>query len=96
VRSRVVEARARQAVRLGEGRSNRKMSAREAEECGLHADVVDALNRALPYPHEAGRRIRIARVARTIADLAGAELVDTFHLAEAIEMHRPSPEPARA
>lgn len=94
IRSRVMEARARQAVRLGEGRTNCQMSASETEDSGLTTEAVDAVNRAFPYPHLAGRRLRIARVARTVADLAGAELIDTFHLAEAIDLQfgpRPSP-----
>lgn len=86
IRSRVLEARARQAARLGEGRRNREMSIRETEGCGLAAAAVEGLNRALPYPDQLGRRLRIARVARTVADLAGAELVDSFHLAEAIDL----------
>lgn len=86
IRSRIMEARSRQAARLGEGRTNRQMSASETENCGLSAETVDAINRAFPYPHMAGRRLRIANVARTVADLAGAELVDTFHLAEAIDL----------
>ena len=86
IRSRVLETRARQAARLGEGRTNRTMTIVETENCGLTAGAADALNRALPYPDQVGRRVRIARVARTIADLAGADQVDSFHLAEAIEL----------
>jgi magnesium chelatase family protein len=86
IRSRVIEARAKQAARLGEGRTNRQMTTTETQECGLSAEVVEALNRAMPYPVQAGRRIRVAQVSRTIADLAGAERVDSFHLAEAIEL----------
>ena len=91
IRSRVMEARARQAARLGEGRTNRRMSAGETEDCGLTAETVEAVNRAFPYPHLAGRRLAIANVARTVADLAGAELVDTFHLAEAIDLQFGAP-----
>ena len=91
IRSRVTEARARQTARLGEGRTNHRMSASETENCGLAPDTVDAINRAFPYPHLAGRRLRIANVARTVADLAGAELVDTFHLAEAIDLQFGAP-----
>jgi magnesium chelatase family protein len=90
IRSRIMEARARQAARLGEGRTNQQMSVSETEDCGLTAESIEAINRAFPYPHMAGRRLQIANVARTIADLAGAELVDTFHLAEAVDLqHTP-------
>lgn len=86
LRSRVIEARARQAARLGDGRTNRQMAIAETEECGLSAEAAAAVNRLLPYPDQAGRRIRVVQVARTIADLAGADQVDSFHLAEAIEL----------
>ncbi len=86
IRSRVMEARARQETGLGEGRTNRTMRIGETEGCGLSPGAVEALNRALPYPDQLGRRIRIGRVARTIADLAGAESADSFHLAEAMEL----------
>lgn len=99
IRSRVMEARARQAARLGEGRTNRQMSAGETEVCGLSAEAVDAINRTLPYPHLAGRRLRVAQVARTVADLGGSEQIDTFHVAEAIDLQfdrRPQRDPAAA
>lgn len=86
VRARVVEARARQEARLGQGRTNRKMSLNEVEDCGLTSQAVHRINRTFPYPSQVGRRIQIAKVARTIADLAGAEKVDTFHLAEATDL----------
>jgi magnesium chelatase family protein len=88
IRARVTEARARQAERLGEGRANRRMTAGEVEGCGLSATAVDYLNVAYPYPDLAGRRLQIARVARTIADLDGAEEIDSLHLAEAIDLSR--------
>lgn len=86
IRSRIIEARARQGARLGEGGTNRQMTIAETEECGLSAEARDAVNRLLPYPDQAGRRIRVVQVARTVADLAGADQVDSFHLAEAIEL----------
>lgn len=86
IRSRVIEARARQAARLGEGRTNRQMTIAETEECGLSAEALDAVNRLLPYPDQVGRRICVVQVARTVADLSGADQVDSFHLAEAIEL----------
>jgi len=98
IRSRIMEARSRQATRLGEGRTNSQMSASETEDCGLSAETVDAINRGFPYPHMAGRRLRIAKGARTVADLAGAEQVDTFHLAEAVDLQfgRSSADPPTA
>jgi magnesium chelatase family protein len=86
VRSRIIEARARQGARLGEGRVNRQMSAAEAADCGLSAGAISALNGAFPYPDQAGLRIRLARLARTVADLAGDGQVEADHAREAISL----------
>lgn len=94
VRARVEAARARQAARLGEGRTNAQMTPAEA--------------RAHAAPDEEGRLLlaaaveelglsarayeRTLKVARTIADLEGAERVRGHHVAEALAFRQTEPE----
>ncbi|MBF0285489.1 MAG: YifB family Mg chelatase-like AAA ATPase [Magnetococcales bacterium] len=87
VRERVTAAWKRQYVRNGPGRLNTTL---EGAELDRHAALDDAGKGLLL---QAGRRLgfsarahhRMLRVARTIADLAGAPRIDTAHLAEAIQ-----------
>lgn len=88
VRARVEAARRAQRVRLdGAARTNARLSPRETGRwCAL-----DAPSRALVT--RAGEKLglsargyhRVLRVARTIADLAGAEAVEGDHLMEALQ-----------
>lgn len=89
VRTRVNAARERQNARFGYGRSmcNARMGPNEmrshcvlSEECAaLMKDAFEALGlTARSYD-------RILRVARTIADLDGAEQIEPQHIAEAIQ-----------
>ena len=87
VATRIAAARARQHARLGETRCNAEMNARE-----LHAfarpDPAGAalVERAMAKLGLSARAYtRVLKVARTIADLAGAEQVGAAHVAEAIQ-----------
>jgi len=88
VRARVVEARARQHARAG--KTNAVLDQPETSSACRLADsdrlllerAVDALQLSARSMH------RILRVARTIADLDGADAINTAHLTEAISLRR--------
>ncbi len=87
VRARVLEARARQAARGARARVNAQLAGTELKK---HAPLNPAgrrlLERSAERLHLSARGFhRIIRVARTIADLAGAEAVTTEHLMEALQ-----------
>ena len=89
IKRRVDAARARQTARFGpDGPDcNAHMGPRELEEhCALDEECRDVMRGA--YEHmglTARSHDRILRVARTIADLEGAEDIGLVHLAEAIQ-----------
>lgn len=89
IRVRVAEARSRQAARYRrEGiYTNAQLKSRHLKKyCTLNASSRDLIELAMKRLGLSARGYgRILRVARTIADLAGAEHVDTMHLAEAIQ-----------
>ncbi len=93
VRQRVVTARERQAERFaGDGGTpnrycNSQMTTPEVRRhCRLDADGQALLKAALTRLGLSARaHDRILKVARTIADLAGADAVDAAHLAEAVQ-----------
>ena len=56
------------------------------QNCSLSQPTLDLLRQAMEDLHLSARAYdRILRVARTIADLADAESIDTPHIAEAIQ-----------
>jgi magnesium chelatase family protein len=88
VRDRVARAAARQRAR--QGKSNSQLQTRELERwCTLDADSESLLKQAFARLSLSARAYhRILKVARTIADLAGAEALSASHVAEAISYRR--------
>ena len=88
VRERVIAARDRQLQRAG--KPNAMLGTREmTRDCVLRASDQHLLERAIDKLNLSARAYhRILRLARTIADLAGAEAIDTQHLTEAIGYRR--------
>jgi len=87
VRERVMTARRRQWTRLGPAKTNAEMTAKETKEFGkLTPKGESLLEKIFDSQHLSARaHDRILRVARTIADLGGAEDILPGHLAEAIQ-----------
>jgi magnesium chelatase family protein len=88
VRERVVAARERQRSR--QGKPNALLEAREIDvHCVLGAEAEQLLRQAFARLDLSARAYhRVLRVARSIADLAGAANVQTCHVAEAIQYRR--------
>ncbi|MHB1654341.1 MAG: magnesium chelatase subunit ChlI family protein [Desulfitobacteriaceae bacterium] len=86
VRERVLAERTRQWVRLGGGRTNVQMGARETKEfCLLTHEATGLLGKVFQYYHFSARaHDRVLGVARTIADLAKFDRIASEHLAEAL------------
>ncbi|EGW37703.1 YifB family Mg chelatase-like AAA ATPase [Desulfosporosinus sp. OT] len=87
VRERVMAARRRQWARLGSGKTNAEMTAKETKKYGkLTSNGESLLQRIFDSQHLSARaHDRILRVARTIADLDGSSDILPEHLAEAIQ-----------
>ncbi|VVD99157.1 YifB family Mg chelatase-like AAA ATPase [Pandoraea commovens] len=85
VAMRVRQAQTRQLARQGQlncGLSNRALEA----QCPLQPGAQEVLHRAVTQHHWSARTYhRVLRVARTIADLAGCDAIDAFHIAEAVQ-----------
>lgn len=88
VRSRVIAARERQQAR--QGKPNALLEPREIElHCALGAEGEQLLRQAFARLDLSARAYhRVLRVARSIADLAGAQSIETLHVAEAIQYRR--------
>lgn len=87
VRARVLDARARQLARGARARVNAQLSGPELKKhAPLNAAGRRLLERAADRLHLSARGFhRIVRVARTIADLNGADVITNEHLMEALQ-----------
>jgi magnesium chelatase family protein len=89
VRERVAAARERQEGRLGRGRCNAEMSPSEVRECALEEAAASLLAEAYSRRRLSGRaHDRVLRLARTVADLDGAEKVGHEQMAQALQLRR--------
>jgi magnesium chelatase family protein len=87
IRERVVLARERQHARLGNHRVNAKMAPREIQQIiALTPDCQDFMRLVSARMGLSARVFdRVLKVARTIADIAGADEVEKVHLSEAVQ-----------
>jgi len=92
VRSRVAAAAAIQEQRLAQSGAtcNADMNARDVSAfCRLTPRGKEVLHTAMRQLHLSARAYhRVLKVARTIADLDGADLIDTPHVAEALQYRK--------
>jgi magnesium chelatase family protein len=89
VRERVAGARERQEARLGPGRCNAEMTPSELRECALEADAAALLAESYSRRRLSGRaHDRVLRLARTIADLDGAQSIAREPMAQALQLRR--------
>ncbi len=90
VRRRVRAARDVQADRLGEGRANAEMSARETRQhARLEAEAAGILETGYERLGLSGRGYdRTLRLARTLADLDGGAEIGVDHVSEALSLRR--------
>jgi magnesium chelatase family protein len=88
IRARVVTARAVQMAR--QGQPNQALSVGDLDQLAMPSDAAHQLLRnAMDKLGWSGRSYhRVLKVARTIADLAGREVIETAHVAEAIQYRR--------
>jgi len=88
IAARVSEARARQLAR--QGKTNRELSGREVDEVCRPDAAGEALLRDAGdrFGWSARAYYRVLKVARTIADLAGAEAPSGAQIAEAVQYRR--------
>jgi magnesium chelatase family protein len=86
-------ARAQNTQRSRQGVLNRALSGSTLENhCTPSAEAARLLHQAATQLHWSARAYhRVLRVARSVADLAGAETIDTAHVAEAIQYRRSVP-----
>jgi len=89
IRERVESARQKQRQRLQNTnlQSNSEMRAQEIKEfCKLNDESVNLMRQAVNQMHLSTRSYhRLLKIARTIADLANCENIQTTHLAEALQ-----------
>jgi magnesium chelatase family protein len=89
VRDRVCAARERQEARLGPGRCNAEMSPAEVRECDVDPAAAALLADLYARRGLSGRaHDRALRLARTVADLAGAGRIGEEEMAQALQLRR--------
>jgi magnesium chelatase family protein len=89
VRERVSRARERQERRLGTGRCNAEMTPAEARECALEEGAASLLADSYSRRRLSGRaHDRVLRLAQTVADLAGSEVIGREQMAQALQLRR--------
>ncbi len=90
IRGRVLAARERQSARLGEGRANAEMTARETRQhARLDAEAAEVLTSGYERLALSGRGYdRTLRLARTIADLDARAEIRVDHVGEALSLRR--------
>jgi magnesium chelatase family protein len=92
VAQRVAAARARQLQRQGSVNAELEPGLIDTH-CALDAPASRFAEQAARRLGWSGRSLhRVIKLARTIADLADAERIDTTHLAEAMQLRRGLPE----
>jgi magnesium chelatase family protein len=92
VAQRVAAARARQLQRQGVVNAELTPAQIDAH-CALDAAGSEFAQRAAAHMGWSGRSLhRVIKLARTIADLAGATAIDASHLGEAVQLRRGLPE----
>jgi magnesium chelatase family protein len=91
VRERVSAARHRQTERIGPGRCNADLAPAELRRLRIAAPARELLSGRHRLLGLSGRgHDRVLRIARTIADLAGAEAIAERHMDEALGLRRPA------
>lgn len=93
IRARVVTARTRQQAR--QGKPNAALDPAEVDlHCEPDTSGQQLLQRALGQLALSARAYhRVLRLARTIADISGADIINSSHIAEAIQYRRPLSSP---
>jgi magnesium chelatase family protein len=87
IRERVLRARAVQHARLGDHKTNSKLSPRQIREVIVLDQECQDFMRSVSNRMNLSARVfdRILKVARTIADLAGSEPLQRVHISEAVQ-----------
>lgn len=90
IRERVIQARSKQADRLGPGKTNAMMSPRQLKEMVAMDEECKIFMQAAAHKLNLSARVfdRLLKVAQTIADLGGSQQITRSHLAEAVQ-YRP-------
>ena len=91
IRARVIRARERQKARVGKEKffENARLNAKEIETyCEMTPDAAEMMSASFAAMQLSMRAYtRTIKVARTIADLDGAEKIESMHIAEAVRYH---------